>query len=1021
MTFQLTPEQEAIVEYPLAPLRVAAGAGTGKTTTIVLRLKALIADGIEPESALGITFTNKAAGELADRLRSELPHLTAEGREVQVATYHGFAYEVLREFGALVGVERDTTVIGPAHQRQLIEEELGAVPYTHLDLTKPPGIIDKAFTLAGQVGDNLLTAATVRSAAPPMATRDEVWETRLDLLSLVEAYTQSKASIGVVDYGDLVRRAHQLVTQHPSIAQRIRDRYRVVLLDEYQDTDPAQRELLRAVFGDGFPVTAVGDSDQTIYEWRGASRLNFDGFVRHFPDADGSDAATLPLTLNRRSDRAILDLANLIRGRLHGDEPFDPLEAGPDALIGEIETGWLGTRGEEAAWIAARIEEAHDDGTPWNEIAVLVRKNRDIAPIRGALLSAGIPTEIASVGGLLEIPEIAELLAWLRVLDDASDSISLSRILLGSAYRLGLGDLVLLAAWVRERTRGTGVEPSLIEAIDHIEEIHDCSPEARRRIEEFRSRYARLLVETQSLPVPDLCRSVLTAIDAWTEIDAMDDHAALSTRLNLYRFLDLIESWKPVVGRATLSSFLQYLRLLSDENAPRELDTVAVSRGPAVAILTIHRAKGLEWDTVVIPSVVDGGFPSRARSYASPIDKAEYLPYSLRLDADSLPDLSGAQKASDRYAILRTYHEAEEWRTAYVAVTRARHRLIITGSHRTAERKTPRVPSPLFAMAAKIAGTNAVTEDPGPIEEPRWSAPGPVPDPLFTGSGWDTVLRRAVDDGEWLSAFPEHKSATTARASQLRLDLESLPQPTVAERSVAKTTSVTGLVTLARCPLQFRWAFIDRLPRRPSPALRRGVRFHRAVELHNLGKVPLDDLDEIAYDLADDTGGEPAISGADPYEVFLGSRFADKRARFAEVPIDLGFGAVRVRGRIDAVYEPEPGRWEIVDYKSGRSSDDPALDVQLQTYAIAAADGAVAEPVPGSLSVTFAFFGGGGYAERSIDVDDEWLATARDHVETLSSRIERDEFDPTPSDACHRCDFASFCEAGQAFLQERIT
>jgi len=677
-------------------------------------------------------------------------------------------------------------------------------------------------------------------------------------------------------------------------------------LDEYQDTDPAQRELLRAVFGDGFPVTAVGDSDQTIYEWRGASRLNFDGFVRHFPDADGSDAATLPLTLNRRSDRAILDLANLIRGRLHGDEPFDPLEAGPDALIGEIETGWLGTRGEEAAWIAARIEEAHDDGTPWNEIAVLVRKNRDIAPIRGALLSAGIPTEIASVGGLLEIPEIAELLAWLRVLDDASDSISLSRILLGSAYRLGLGDLVLLAAWVRERTRGTGVEPSLIEAIDHIEEIHDCSPEARRRIEEFRSRYARLLVETQSLPVPDLCRSVLTAIDAWTEIDAMDDHAALSTRLNLYRFLDLIESWKPVVGRATLSSFLQYLRLLSDENAPRELDTVAVSRGPAVAILTIHRAKGLEWDTVVIPSVVDGGFPSRARSYASPIDKAEYLPYSLRLDADSLPDLSGAQKASDRYAILRTYHEAEEWRTAYVAVTRARHRLIITGSHRTAERKTPRVPSPLFAMAAKIAGTNAVTEDPGPIEEPRWSAPGPVPDPLFTGSGWDTVLRRAVDDGQWLSAFPEHKSATTARASQLRLDLESLPQPTVAERSVAKTTSVTGLVTLARCPLQFRWAFIDRLPRRPSPALRRGVRFHRAVELHNLGKVPLDDLDEIAYDLADDTGGEPAISGADPYEVFLGSRFADKRARFAEVPIDLGFGAVRVRGRIDAVYEPEP-------------------------------------------------------------------------------------------------------------------
>jgi DNA helicase-2/ATP-dependent DNA helicase PcrA len=1016
MSFQLTSEQQAIVDYPLAPLRVSAGAGTGKTTTIVLRLKSLIANGIEPESALGITFTNKAAGELADRLRSEFPDLTADGREVQVSTYHGFAYEVLREFGALVGVERDTTVIGPAHQRQLIEEELGAVHFDHLDLTYPRGIIDKAFILAGQVGDNLLAAADVRSAAPPADTRDDVWETRLELLSLVDSYAMAKSNIGVVDYGDLVARAHRLVTQHPSIAERIRDRYRIVLLDEYQDTDPAQRELLRAVFGNGFPVTAVGDSDQTIYEWRGASRLNFDGFVHHFPNLDGTEATTLPLTLNRRSDRAILDLANVIRERLHGDAPFESLDPGPDADTGEIETGWLGTRGEEAAWIATRIEEAHDDGTPWDEIAILVRKNKDIPAIREALLSAGIPTEVASVGGLLEIPEIAELVAWLQILNDPAASISLARILLGSAFRMGLGDLAPLAVWVRERKNQGDIEPSLIEAIGHMEQIPACSPEAKRRLEDFRSRYNRLLVEAQSVPVPDLCRSVLGAVHAWTEVDAMDDDTAMSTRLNLYRFLDLVESWKPVVGRATLESFLEYLRLLSDESAPRDLDTVAVSRGPAVAILTIHRAKGLEWDTIVIPSVVDGGFPSRSRSYPSPIDKAEYLPYSLRLDADNLPDLSDAQKASDRNAILRKYHEAEEWRTAYVAVTRARHQLIITGSHRTPERKTPRVPSPLFTMAEKIAGTNVATEDPGAIEEPPWEPPGPAPDPLFTGSGWEEVLRGATEDPEWLDAYPKHKPAAAARASQLRLELESLPQPTVAERSVAKATSVTGLVTLARCPLQFRWAFVDRLPRRPSPALRRGVQFHRSVELHNLGKVPLADLDEIAYDLASDGNVEPAASGADPYQVFLESRFADQMARFAEVPIDLGFGSVRVRGRIDAVYEPEPRRWEIVDYKSGRLSDDSALDVQLQTYAIAAADGAVAEPTPRHLSVTFAFFGGGEYAERSIDVDEAWLHAARRRIESLSLRFEHDEFEPTPSDACRRCDFISFCDAGRSFL-----
>ncbi|MEA3510566.1 MAG: ATP-dependent DNA helicase, partial [Actinomycetota bacterium] len=970
----------------------------------------------EPEMALGITFTNKAAGELSDRLRIEFPDLTADGREVQVSTYHGFAYEVLREFGALVGVERDATLIAPAHQRQMIEGALGAVRYDHLDLTYPSGIIEKVFTLAGQVGDNLLDAAEVAAAAPHAEARDAVWETRLELLSLVDSYTQAKATIGVVDYGDLVGRAHRLVTQHPAVAARIRSRYQVVLLDEYQDTDPAQRELLRAVFGDGFPVTAVGDSDQTIYEWRGASRLNFDGFVHHFPNADRTDATTLPLTLNRRSDRVIIDLANRIRGRLHGDTPFDPLEPGPDAGIGEIETGWLGTRSEEAAWIAARIEEAHDAGIPWNEIAVLVRKNKDITSIREALVSTGVPTEVTSVGGLLEIPEIAEVVAWLQILDDPSASTSVVRILLGSAFRLGLGDLTPLAAWVRQRRRHTDVEPSLIEAIDSIEQIHGCSQEASDRLADFRSRYARLLVETQSVPVPVLCRSVLAEMQAWTEIDAMDDHASLSTRLNLYRFLDLVESWKPVVGKATLTSFLEYLSLLSDESAPQELDTVAVSRGPAVAILTIHRAKGLEWDTVVIPSVVDGGFPSQSRSYASPIDKAEYLPYSLRLDAESLPDLSGAEKTSDRNAILRSYHEAEEWRTAYVAVTRARHQLIMTGSHRTAERKTPRVPSPLFTMASKLAGTTTFVDDPGPIEESRWEAPEPAPDPLFSDSGWNAVLREAVNDAEWLDAYPEHKSAAVNRASQLRLELESLPQPTVAERPIAKATSVTGLVTLARCPLQFRWAFVERLPQRPSPALHRGVQFHRSVELHNLGKVPLVDLDEIAYDLTGEQGGERGASRADPYEVFLDSRFADRKARFAEVPIDLSFGSVRVRGRIDAVYEAEPGRWEIVDYKSGRPSDDPALDVQLQVYAIAAADGAVAQPAPVDLSVTFAFFGGGAYAERSIDVDDVWLGAARERVDDLSSSFERDEFEPTPSEACRRCDFVSFCEAGRTFL-----
>jgi DNA helicase-2/ATP-dependent DNA helicase PcrA len=225
---------------------------------------------------------------------------------------------------------------------------------------------------------------------------------------------------------------------------------------------------------------------------------------------------------------------------------------------------------------------------------------------------------------------------------------------------------------------------------------------------------------------------------------------------------------------------------------------------------------------------------------------------------------------------------------------------------------------------------------------------------------------------------------------------------------------VTGLVTLARCPLRFKWGVIERLPIRPSAARRRGVDFHRNVEMHNLGKVPLTDLDVDLYDLtAQPVGEAPA---GDPFAVFLGSRLAGHKPRFTEIPVDLRIGGVRIRGRIDAVYEPDPGTWEIVDYKSGRLSDDEALDVQLEAYALAAVDGAIATEIPEQLAVTFAFFGGDEYAERSYRVDEAWLARARERVESLVDTIVTEDFEPSPSEDCHRCDFLAFCTAGQAFV-----
>jgi DNA helicase-2/ATP-dependent DNA helicase PcrA len=1019
----LTDEQKAIIGHPLAPLRVAAGAGTGKTTTVVLRLRDKIAHGIEPEEALGITFTNKAAEELSDRLRSELPDLARDGREVEVTTYHGFAHSILQEFGAIVGVERDTPVIGPGYQRQLIEDGLGAGRYRHLDLTFPSGRVAEAATLGRQLGDNLRTAGNLRSSAPASDQLGDVWEKRLEIAAILEAYEEAKARVGVVDYSDLVHLAHRLVADHPDVAARIRSRYRIVLLDEYQDTDPAQRLFLLALFGEAFPITAVGDADQTIYEWRGASRRNFEGFPDHFPDAAGSPAATLPLTLNRRSDRMIIELANIIRERIHGADGFDPLRPAPEAGPGSIEVSWLRTAREEADWIADRARELHDEERAWRDIAVLFRKNKSIGPVRDALLAARIPVDVVSLGGLLTVPEITDLHAWLRILQDPEDSAALARILLGGKYRLGLSDLAPLRRWVRahDRDRAAAADDEqpgwpLLEAIDALDQVEGLSAEATDRLGRFRALYRRLLVEAQGVSLVELCRSILHGIEAWTEIDSLEDHAALSARLNLYRFLDLAEGWSPLEGRASLQGFLGYLTILEDENAAEELDTATVSQEDAVSLLTVHRAKGLEWDVVFLPALAAGTFPAGSQGYDNPVDYPRYLPYELRVDADALPDLTGAGGLKERKAILADQHQDQEWRIAYVATTRARHLLVMSGAFWTGG-KRPTKRSEFFDLAFDLEGSvkESIVMDPGlPPELFAPSDHAAPPDPLFDG-GWPEALRGASAP-DWLDAFPVHADAARDKASQLRLELEALPEPPEAAGPGTFTTSVTGLVTMARCPQQFRWSTVDRLPRRPSAGRLRGITFHRRVELRNLGKVPLEEVDDTAYDLPRAGEGTGGGSPIDPFTVFAATRFADLRPRFVEVPIDLRVGASRVRGRIDAVYEPEPGVWEIVDYKSGRRHDDPATAVQLQAYAVAAVEGAIATDRPEHLTVSFAYFGGGELEETIEVVDDTWLDNARERLEDLTTRAAAGDFVPTPSTACASCDFLTFCTEGQRFI-----
>lgn len=1013
-----TPEQTEIVEYPPLPLRIAAGAGTGKTTTLAMRIAHLVAtSAAQPEQILGITFTNKAAQELGERIAEMLDGTVQPGRDVEIHTYHGFAALILSEFGALAGVEHDAKIITPTFARQLLFDSIESGSYEHLDITWR-GIVDRPEKLASDLGDNLRTAADLVEHSAEGS--GDPWNERGELAAIVARFEAEKRRLGTVDYSDLVRLAYDVVADHPDVGARIRSRYRIVLLDEYQDTNPAQRELLLRIFGEGFPVTAVGDPDQTIYEWRGASLENFAAFPEHFPQTDGSPARTLSLTVNRRSSQRVIALANAVR-KGTGESTGRNLVAVDGTGPGFVATRWTRTAIDEAEFIADTLLDLRAEGYEWRQMAALFRKNKDITLIQQALEERQIPAEVASIGGLLAIPEIVELHAWLKILNNPAASPALMRILLGSRYRLGFADILPLTRWARSRLTGHEVlKPTLLEAIDNLDSIVGLESAAYNALEAFRSLYRSLLQDAQGASLVELARLILQATGSWQEIEAMPDQSRLSVRLNLHRFLDLAEEWSPLEGRPSLPAFLEYLDVMADGNS-EELTPARLSGQDAVALLTVHRAKGLEWPVVFVPGLYHNNFPSGVRSYEDPFEKAHVLPYSLRLDADRLPRLTESMDVAERQAVLKEQHSRQEWRTAYVAVTRAKERLYLSGAHwyGTPEpRKQPVRPSELFELATGYAddlGTDEAGERPQTL---KYEAIGEgAPDPVFP-EGWDTAMRKMTEDPAWADRRSTELGVSEAyhdRVQHYQDKLFRIPETPKLDEPDPFSTSVTGLVTYAICPQRFYWSEVDRLPRRPSGAARRGVEIHRRIELHHRGEVPLDDFVEDAYDV-----GPPDTdrAGTKPFDAFLASRFAKSKPVLIEAPFDLKIGSSNVRGRIDAVYSPAPGHWEIVDFKSGRPSKLAATAVQLEAYALAATEVPFTVNRPDVIDVTFAYLGDG-LETVSERADERWIEEAKLHLTKLIGRIEAEEWNAEPSSACRHCDFARFCEPGSRWLADR--
>ncbi|GAA0390762.1 ATP-dependent DNA helicase [Streptomyces luteireticuli] len=741
-----TPEQTACITAPPAPQVIVAGAGSGKTTVMAARVVWLVGTGqVAPERVLGLTFTNKAAGELAERVRKALAKAGITAGEAtdedgpgepQISTYHAFAGRLLKEHGLRIGLEPTARLLADATRFQLAARVLRSSPGPHPALTRPfADLVADLLALDGELAEHLVDPAALRAHDDELLTAlegarltnadlrkaPETARARRELTGLVEAYRAEKRGRDLLDFGDQIALSAELARTRPEVGRILREQFEVVLLDEYQDTSVAQRLLLAGLFGagTGHAVTAVGDPCQAIYGWRGASVANLDDFPRHFPHADGRPAARHALGENRRSGGRLLRLANGLAAPLRErHEGVEALRPAPGAEHdGLVRCALLPTQAEELAWLADSLAHLVRTGTRPGDIAVLCRTAADFARIQGALVERDVPVEVVGLSGLLHLPEIADLVAVCEVLQDPTANAALVRLLTGPRWRIGARDLALLGRRARtlvpygasgsdpERRLAEAVEGrdpaetiSLADALDTFLTAGDAPDDGLPFSADARVRYARLATELRELrrcladPLMDVLHRVLATTGLDVELSASPHVLAARRRETLSQFLDLAAGFAGLDGDAGLSAFLGFLRTAVQYE--KGLDSSLPGAEDTVKVLTAHKSKGLEWDVVAVPGLVARTFPSE-QPRESWTAQARVLPHALRGDADTLPDVTSwdAKGMAAFKTAMKEHQSVEELRLGYVTFTRPRSLLLGSGHWWGPEQKRPRGPS----------------------------------------------------------------------------------------------------------------------------------------------------------------------------------------------------------------------------------------------------------------------------------------------------------------------------------------
>lgn len=1045
----LNAQQRAAVDHGAGPLRIMAGAGTGKTKTLTARVISLIARGLAaPEEILALTFTNKAATEMRDRVRRALGERYPGAARVTVMTYNAFGYQVVRENASLLGLPAEPLLLSEAERAMFLKSILDELPIDCFDLSQldgPRGLIRQLLTFFDRwreenaIGHGeaelveryvacLLDCADA-DGTPARARREALLRAQAEsLIASAALYEEKLRASGVIDFGGQIALAVRLFRERPAVLAAYRQRYRWLLVDEYQDTNYLQDVLVRQLAGlapdDGGPhnITIVGDPEQSIYAFRGAARDSIVSFPERTPGAE-----CVALTLNYRSTQPILDAANRLLAASPDRVERPPLTMPPDSPAAAAEQlkpqlVTLPTAADEEAFIIRTIAALRRArGYRYQDFAIIIRKNALADGLYAALTRAGVPACVDRGARLFDCSEIRGLLAYLRALARPEDDAELARAMLMPKF--GLTEAAILAL-ARERS---GAE-SLFAAARRAAARAPESPLAAF-VREFLVHHAQQF----RLDLPSLIGEIAEA------------HAGSSTaegQAHFARLQEIAAEWlaraprlpwlalggagsiagDTVAGSDQLAAFCDYLELLDDHDESPEQQNLPEDED-AVQIITAHAAKGLEWPVVFIARCNSrdwaGSGRGRERVHFPPVWSHRAPP----------PELA--------WAAAEAEDEAEQRRLFYVALTRARERLYLTWAPTD---ETHKKPVALYRLAAEIEDCceRSSVEGGGESAGVRSAAltaefcrihlvrPGPC-DCVALRAEWDRFWSERGTApppcaADWLAKWaPEEVRPETLGWRPGAVQQEILPD-------LPAIFSYTHLETYEECPARFNLAYVLKAPARPARNSAFGSAVHRAVAAAaaRLRAGEIVTKDAVCALIAREVAAETAVGALRPA---LAAAAGDVNAPDADgldtaaivdtflgvspdgvpVGVELEFyaaiGGAVIHGFIDRVDRLPDGTYRIIDYKTyvrAWSEREARQRLQIPIYIL------------GSRAI--------GYDARQgelvflrhgrrivIAPDERELAAAEERVREIIAAIRRREFPAVPGVHCRYCPHADFC------------